>query len=205
MGYAAVSATSISGNSNSGTVFDTAHLISQGGLSTGYVSGVTDAATFSTTHDDSFDEWVSPAQSLPAFVAFDMGSAVSLTAFLYWGSSFSGAGGQQDVKDFDLFADTDMDPTNGLGVLLGSFSAADSSGNVNTHEMERFDFSQTTTQFIHMRINNTHSTNPNPGFSEAAFIGTESAPVPEPSTLALLSLGTLGLCGRRWRRRQDPA
>jgi hypothetical protein len=200
----AVSASSPNGWSNTGASWDTAHLISQVGLSSNYVSGVTDASTFTATHNDANDEWVSETVSgLPATVTFDLGSMVSIDGFLYWQGSWYGHGGYLSVQEFDLFADSDDDIGNGFGTLLGSFSPG--ANDVRPHPVERFNFADTTTQFVHMRINDDFGSDTRAGFSEAAFIsGTESSPVPEPSSLALLGMGGLTLLGygrRRSRKR----
>jgi hypothetical protein len=170
------------------------NLISQGGLSVGYVSGVTNAGTYTASHNNVLDEWQSTGGPPTGIVTFDLGATVTVTGFRLWNASWNTIG-DIDVRDFELLADTDNDFSNGVTSSLGSFVALNSFG--NNHAMQSFSATATTTQFVHMRIASNYGAPSNSGFSEAAF--TVSA-VPEPSSL--LTLGALagGLSLSRRRR-----
>lgn len=199
--YGPISATSTVGNSNSGGTFDTAHLISQDGLTVNYTSGVTDSSAYTSNHNNSFDEWLSQiGTGFPGFVTFDMGQSLPLNGMLYWASNWKSSG-NLDVKEFELLTDIDDDPTNGLGTALGTFNPAQSN---NPHPMQTFSFTQTETRYVQMRILDDYGTNTRAGFSEAAFIAAASSTaVPEPSSFALASvLGMTAVASRYVRRRR---
>lgn len=164
--------------------FSLGHLISNAGLTTPYVSGVTDASTYSSTHTDVFDEWISTTPT--GFVSFDLGSDQQVNGFRYWSSSWFVNGSPDSVRKFELFADSDFDPTNGLGASLGTFTAADT-GHPET--MQSFTFATTSTRFVQMQVL-TNSGAEVSGFAEGAFT-VEASSVPEPATLCIW--GGLGL------------
>ena len=197
---AAVIHGAVSVNSSLGTFgpsFPLSNLINQSGLSTGYVSGVTNAAGFNPVHTNSFAEWNSnqgvvggnpQPLNLPGVVTFDMGQAIVLSGFLYWGSDWLSQGGNNDVRTFELHSDSDGNPNNGFSALLGSYTTASTNA---PHPMQSFAFSATSTRFVQMRITSTHGATSIVGFAEAAFIGEPippPPPVPEPSSLMCLGL-----------------
>jgi len=167
------------------TSFDVEELISQTGLSTPYVSGVTDASSYLSTHTNPLDEWQSTLNVTTGFVSFDLGSVVGVDGFRLWNSSYTAGPGATDVNQFTLFADNDFDPTNGLGVSLGTFNATNTGG---SHPMQSFNFGTTSTQYVQMQIQSNHGSIGS-GFSEGAF----TVAVPEPSILALLGISLAGI------------
>ena len=183
----------------------TSNLINQNGLSSPYTSGVTLASSAaSTTHvDTAFTEgWASdqPGGFTPFFLSFDLGVAEPISALRLWNTTVTTDGARGDVEDFEVFSDNDFDPSNGGLISLGSFTAADLTGNDRPAEDFALNFS--TSQFFHFEINsnrgdanNIDSTRTSLG--EVAFI-TVSA-VPEPSALVLLTAMAGGLMTRRRR------
>jgi hypothetical protein len=194
---------------SSGGVFatlDESKLYDQNGLSAPYTSGVTLASSAaSTTHiDTAFTEgWASdqPGGFSPFFLSFDLGAAESISALRLWSTTVTTAGARGDVEDFEVFSDNDFDPTNGGLTSLGSFTAADQTG--NDRPAEDFALNLTTSRYFHFQINsnrgdinNVDSTRTSLG--EVAFI-TVSA-IPEPAALMLLTAMTGGLMTRRRRK-----
>ena len=183
-----------------------ANLINQTGLSANYTSGVTLAASSTaTTHADTAfsNGWASdqPGGFSPFVLSFDLGSAESISAVRLWSTTVTTSGAIGDVEDFEVFSDNDFDPTNGGLMSLGSFTAANQSGNARLPE--DFALSTTTSQYFHFGINsnrgdanNVDSTRTSLG--EVAFITTVA--VPEPSALIMLTAMAGGLMARRRRR-----
>lgn len=128
------------------------------------------------------------------FVTFDLGTTVNVTGFRLWNSSWFTGGGSVSVQDFQLFADVDNDPTNGLGPSLGTFSAANTGG---PHAMQTFNTTPGITQFVQMQILSNYGGSGS-GFSEGAFAITA---VPEPATVALIGTAAAGF-GLAWRFRR---
>ena len=183
----------------------TSNLINQNGLSSPYTSGVTLASSaVSTTHvDTAFTEgWASdqPAGFSPFVLSFDLGATESISGLRLWSTTVTTAGARGDVEDFEVFSDNDQDPTNGGLVSLGSFTAADLTG--NDRPAEDFALNVTTSQFFHLEINSNRGDTNNidstrTSLGEVAFI-TVSA-IPEPSALILAAAMTGGLLTRRRR------
>ena len=172
-------------------LFNIDFTISQIGLTNPYISGVTDADTYVSTHDDIVDEWQSAVGTPTGFVTYDLGSVVSATGIFLWNSSWS-TGGNIDLNEFTLFSDVDDDPGNGTTNNLGTFNAAQTGG---PHPMQRFNFAQELTQFIHVEILTNHGSPTNTGFSELAFIV-----VPGPMSFGLFACFYLGTSNGRRRR-----
>ncbi len=169
--------------------------IDQSGLNTSYVSGVTDFSTYVASNgngNNAVNQWLSDL-TFPKVVSFDLGASLPIGGFALW-SIFPGTG----TRDFELFSDTDGDFGNGGTSSLGSFTAVDffSPGQENG---QAFYFGTTTTQFVHLRIDNNHG-GVDLSVGEFAF-----EQVPEPSSLVLLATSGLLLllpCARhRFRRK----
>ena len=184
----------------------TNNLINQSGLSSPYTSGVTLAAsTASTTHADTAftNGWASDQTGgfSPFFLSFDLGATESIAAVRLWNTTVTTVGARGDVEDFEVFSDSDFDPTNGGLVSLGIFTAADLTG--NDRPAEDFALNLTTSQFFHLEINSNRGDDNNidstrTSLGEVAFITV--SPIPEPSALILLTAMAGGLMTRRRRK-----
>ncbi len=164
--------------------------IDQSGLGAAYVSGVTDFDTFvaATGHNNSnATTWLSNL-IFPKLVTFDLGALFGIDGFALWHTLPN-----TTIRDFDLFSDTDNNFGNGGTTSLGAFTAPNSGG-VSGHS---FSFSQTSTQFVHLRINN-HYGGVDVRVGEFAFRST----IPEPGEIALLGVGVLGLIGGYVQRKR---
>ena len=121
-----------------------------------------------------------------------MGTKRDLDEFLFWAGSYH-SNGPLSVSDFDLSADSDNDPLNGGMSLPGSTPLE----TVYVHGLQRFSFTSTSTQYIHMYIKDDHGDNSSwAGFSEEAFAGSLST-VPEPASLVIFGTICLFAGGRR--------
>lgn len=170
--------------------FAVGNLIDQSGLSPGYVTGFTEASTYTAMHEgSSLSHWISTDGTTTGFISFDLGSVQSLNGFLLWNSTFGLGPGFVDVNGFELFADTDMDSTNGFGASLGSFNAANTN---DPHPKQTFSLTTASTRFVQMQINSNHGSRAT-GFGEAAF----TTAVPEPTSLALFGIALASIARRR--------
>jgi len=120
--------------------------------------------------------------------------------FLLWNSPWSQSG-FIDVNGFQLFADNDMDSTNGVGASLGVFNAANDTGPGPNFlsPKQTFNFGAVNTQFVQMQINSNHGGFAT-GFGEAAF-----TTVPEPTSFAFLGLIGVAVAGWQWKKRRNAA
>lgn len=171
--------------------------INQSGLSTTYTSGSTDYDTFTSTAthvgiNDGSKSWFSALNNKTGSVTFTFASAVVLDSFALWNAHSTNT---NSIKDFALYDDANN--------LIGSFSAVKGPGPTSDIiQAQLFDFaSAVETTSIRMDVSSNWGGSLT-SFSEAAFqVGTMTAPVPEPSSLALFAAG-FGLLGAAARRRR---
>lgn len=175
------------------------HLLDQSGLSYNYLSGVTDfdsyvgaAPTHIGTSTDSTKGYFSPG---PAVVDIDLGSSFFLTKFALWNDN-----DYQGVKDFNLLISDNSSFTG--AVSLGSFSATyGPSGYSIPTAVQLFDLIAAQGRFVRINFTRSHGDNfINVG--EVAFgAGANNVnTVPEPTSIALLGLGAMGLFAARRRK-----
>ena len=169
-------------------------IIDQSGI-TPFVSGVTDFDVYApstvenSTNITSGGWFGGPTKaemtsSNPGEIAFDLGSIVNITRVAYWQTV-----GGTSLSAVTIYSDTDNDFTNGTTANLGSFSPADSLlGNV-------LDVTDASTRYLQFQWTNIHATNSSflGGLGEFAVEVDPRAAVPEPTTIALLTLGLAGI------------
>lgn len=174
----------------------------QAGLSSNYVSGVTDFDTYigsNPRHTETFAccEWFSDEPLTSASVTYDLGVVRGINALALWNEEIAGIG------LLDLYASVD-------GLIFSSLSLGLTPFN-NTinfdYPAEVFSFSATNFQYIRFDMSNCPQ--PDPGsfagcaIGEVAFRTADaSSVIPEPGTYALMLTGLVGV-GLVARRRRS--
>ncbi len=173
-----------------GSPFALVNAINQSGLSAGYTSGVTDFASYTAgaTHSSpgSINSGFTNTRSLPQIFSLDIGSMQTIDGFAIWANENPGS-----LTSFNLWADTDNNFGNGVGSLLGSFNV---SGSSTISSADVGSFLAVSTQYLH--IDATAPSDLIVGIGEFA-LRSAAAAVPEPTSLALLTIGLLGLGFKR--------
>jgi hypothetical protein len=185
-------------NSFPNATFGTAdNLINQGGLLTGYTSGVTDFDTYLASDPQhsiisSGNEWFTDFGVSSALLTFDLGAATVVDGLAAWVDEFWGAG--------TISVATSLD--NAIFNNVGSFMPTDWATNVSSYGADVFTFGAVSTRYLQLTLSDC----PQPdsvsgggcGMGEVAFRQGTSA-VPEPSIVALLGAGivVMFLAGRR--------
>lgn len=184
--------------------FDLAQIINQSGLSSAYVSGVTDFGSFtaSTTHDslDSANSGFTNQDgsgTFPQQFTFDLGAAQSVNALAFWAVFNNGA-----VTMFRLFADSDGDPLNGTGAQIGGVYNPLANGGA-TGPAQVFSFAAVATRYVHLYADDTSGGPLFPGIGEVAFQIGQAQAVPEPASLAIWAV--IGVAGVWLNRRRERA
>ncbi len=165
----------------------TAHIIDETGLSTMFVSGVTDYDVYTggnPTHlplqflPPTPNAWASGTGFAGKFMVFDLGHTFNILSFALWNQSNTSA-----VNGFTLSSAMDQNFTTGV-TTLGTFTAG-----IGLN-LQVFTFLVAGTgEFVKLQINSGHGAN-NVNMGEVAF---DVTPVPEPAAMTVLGLGLAGL------------
>ena len=197
--YSPVDAVIDVGGPGFGSIMDT---INQSGLSSTFISGVTDFDTYiasNPTHTFFFDgfEWFSNSDTNNATVTYNLGQLLSVESLALWNEESSGIGtldllSSNDGINFTPFA-SNLSPTNNPNNPVADYSA------------DVFSFSPIIAQFIRFEMSNCPQ---QPSTFEACAIGEVAFKVsepldppqstPEPSLLfGFIGLSTLGLVSKK--------
>lgn len=193
----AVAGTINSGGPGFGSLTDT---FNQSGLSTGYVSGVTDFNTYiasGPTHTISFSgfEWFSNSGTSSASVTYDLGSVMSIDALALWNEESSGIG------MLDLFGSTD-----GMSFFSLALGLSPTDHGLSPYLADVFTFAATNLRFIRFDMSNCPQ--PNVGsfaacaIGEVAFRTADGDVIPLPAAGWLLLSGVGALSVARAKRRK---
>jgi hypothetical protein len=180
--------------------------INTSGLSTPFVSGVTDWNTYfgSQIHTDLYagNEWFSQLNVMSVTLAFDMGAQYTIDKMALWNEEVSG------ISHVDVY--TSNDSTFGVQTLVGSFNPVDSPLGFS-YSQQIFSLVTTSAQYIKFVATGAPDERiPGSGdgytsMGEIAF-STDAASVAVPVPAALpAGLACVGLlaAGRIKRRRRD--
>lgn len=202
--HADVTRGAVSVTSDRTMFFAAVHLIDQSGLSSPYVNGVTDFATFASTVTHAFQSSTNAASSSitgvtsPIAVAFsfDLGAAYDINGMAFYNL----VNANNSVTGLSVYADNDMSFANGTVAALGSFvTTVPTSAPVAAQVLS---WTTVNTRYLTVVATaNNLGTKLAYGATEVVFSQAVSA-VPEPSTLALTvaGLGVVGGMGARRRR-----
>ena len=131
--------------------------------------------------------WFGANATVPGNLDFDLGDEFQVNQIAMW--SYTG-GNLAALDGFDVYVDDNAGFTS--PVLAGSYTFSNPGGSPGAFV---FDVTDTTGQFVRLRLTTTNHTLL--GMGEIVFGGVS---VPEPASCGLLLLGVAGFATRRRRR-----
>ena len=166
----------------------------QSGLSSGYISGVTDFDAYlatNPTHTDEFSgfEWFSNSGTTSATVTYDLGTATTINRLALWNEESSGIGLLNLLYSLNNVTFLPLASVTPFDNPIGDYAA------------QVFGFAPTVAQYVRFEMSNCPQ--PDPGsfpacaIGEVAFAsGAGPAQAPEPGLIALMALGLGGIARR---------
>ena len=190
-----ISSTIISNDFTAESGWDDNNLINQSGLNANYIDGVTTLSEYMALPDTSS---LSPstsndhgyfAYSSPGSIIFDLGQTYALDNFLLWNDTDT-----QGINSFTLSISDDVTFTTPSGIFNYNATVGDVDGGSSYGKsvpLQIFGAGASSGQYVQLSINSLHRGS-DVNFGEVAF-DVSSHTVPEPSIIALLSLGLVGI------------
>ncbi len=142
-------------------------------------------------------------------LTFDLGSDTELGSVSLWGYS---SGNTNGVAEFSLSFATEAEGAGGGSVAAGPYVTLGdlATGANDDSTRQAFGFAPVTARYVEMTVLDNFFVAPGDGSVEGTLPGGDraglgevafQAPIPEPSSIALLLIGTMALAGSRRRRR----
>jgi len=168
--------------------------INQSGLSVPYVSGTTDFGTYVAlgpihTRNNTPPNYGVSFSLPPVDVDYDLGSTYNVKEMAFWNYPFNFSAGVTGMQVF-----TSSVPNFATSFLAGTFNPLDDGDTLINH-VQVFDLTDSNARYVRLHVTSTASTN-GTGFSEVAWGATQ---VPEPASLAAMTLAAVALMRRRGR------
>lgn len=141
-------------------------------------------------------------------LTFDLGSDTSLGSISVWGYS---AGNTNGVSEFSLSFATEAEGAGGGTAMAGPFTTAGDLATGANDDIARqaFEFDPVMARYVQLTVMDNFFVAPGDGSVEGTLPGGDraglgevafQAPIPEPSSIALLLIGTIAIALRRRRR-----
>lgn len=178
----------------------------QSGLSSGFVSGVTDLSTYlgtNPTHLSTLSPatfWVSSGSGMGS-IDFDLGDTFLIEDFVLWQQNFFPS---EQINQFSIATSNVSNFSTSINV--GTFNATIPGGTYPSPQPhELFDLLPSTGRYVRLNIASASGNSNFADIGELAFGVSSAATVPEPTSLALLATGAFGFMGHGWRRKRKLA